>query len=69
MAVCRACRARRVVLWVAMVGGLAIASRPTAGDSPNAKDWPQYNPDNRGWRFNSGETAISPATVGGLVEK
>src|SRR5438874_8485284 len=52
-----------------ILGGLAIASRPAAGDAPNAKDWPQYNGDNRGWRFNSGETALSPATAGGLDRK
>jgi outer membrane protein assembly factor BamB len=48
---------------------MAIASPSAAADSPSAQDWPQYNADNRGWRLNSGETAISPATVGGLVEK
>ena len=32
-------------------------------------DWPTYNHDSAGWRFNSAEHALSPSNVGKLVEK
>jgi polyvinyl alcohol dehydrogenase (cytochrome) len=32
-------------------------------------DWPQYNHDNRGWRFNAAEKTLSPANAGKLVER
>jgi polyvinyl alcohol dehydrogenase (cytochrome) len=35
----------------------------------DAKDWPMYNCDVLGSRYNAGETALSPETVGRLVEK
>src|SRR5262249_32370957 len=35
----------------------------------DAADWPTYNHDPAGWRFNSAEKTISPANVGQLVEK
>jgi glucose dehydrogenase len=34
-----------------------------------AADWPMYNHDVAGWRFNPAEKALSPANVGKLVEK
>jgi polyvinyl alcohol dehydrogenase (cytochrome) len=35
----------------------------------DAKDWPMYNHDVLGTRFNTGETAIDPSTAGRLEEK
>ena len=32
-------------------------------------DWPMYNHDPSGWRFNPAEKTLSPANVGKLVEK
>jgi polyvinyl alcohol dehydrogenase (cytochrome) len=32
-------------------------------------DWPMYNHDSAGWRFNPAEKTLSPANVGRLVEK
>lgn len=32
-------------------------------------DWPMYNHDVRGWRFNSAESTLNPANVPTLVEK
>ncbi len=48
----------------------ATATKDPA-DSPqiSAADWPMYNHDNAGWRFNSAEKTLSPANVGKLVEK
>lgn len=42
-----------------------------AGPCPQgtAKDWPTYNCEVTGSRHNASETALSPANVGGLVEK
>jgi outer membrane protein assembly factor BamB/dienelactone hydrolase len=40
-----------------------------AGARTDPRDWPTYNYDVTGTRFNRGETAINPATAGQLVEK
>lgn len=42
-----------------------IVAAPPISDA----DWPQYNYDNRGWRFNKAETSLAPDNVGKLVEK
>jgi hypothetical protein len=36
--------------------------------SDDAKDWPMYNCDVLGWRYNAGETALSKAAVALLEE-
>jgi outer membrane protein assembly factor BamB len=49
---------------------LAIALQP--GSAPaqgDAKDWPTYNRDVVGSRYNRGESALGPGNVGQLVEK
>ena len=50
-----------------VVGGADDIGRssPTA----DAADWPMYNHDVAGWRFNSAEKMLGPGNVGGLVEK
>ena len=35
----------------------------------DAADWPMYNHDLAGWRYNSAEKALGPENVGNLVEK
>jgi outer membrane protein assembly factor BamB len=35
----------------------------------SAADWPMYNHDPAGWRFNSAEKTLGPANAGKLVEK
>ncbi|HEV3023945.1 MAG TPA: PQQ-binding-like beta-propeller repeat protein, partial [Pirellulales bacterium] len=35
----------------------------------DSADWPMYNHDLAGWRFNPAEKALSPANVGKIVEK
>lgn len=37
--------------------------------APDGHDWPMYNQDVRGWRFNARENRISPESAAGLVEK
>ena len=33
------------------------------------EDWPTYNHDVLGWRYNAAEKTLSPGNVSGLVEK
>ncbi|MGL4552764.1 MAG: PQQ-binding-like beta-propeller repeat protein [Gemmataceae bacterium] len=47
----------------------ALGAVPPAPRPPDGKDWPTYNADARGYRFNAAETALGKHTVGGLVEK
>ncbi len=44
---------------------------PARADPPasDPADWPMYNHDTAGWRFNSVEHALNPDNVGRLVEK
>jgi len=41
----------------------------SATSSVPAADWPTYNHDPAGWRFNPAETTLGPKNVGTLVEK
>src|SRR5262249_7944527 len=47
----------------------ARTPRKKAGVAVDAKDWPMYNCDARGWRHNAAETALSKADVPRLEEK
>lgn len=40
-----------------------------SGPAIDAADWPMYNYDLAGWRYNSAEQTLSPENVGRLVEK
>lgn len=40
-----------------------------AGQAAEAADWPTYNHDSAGWRFNPAEKTLSPANVGKLIER
>lgn len=42
---------------------------PSLAAPPDAADWAMYNHDVAGWRYNAAEKSLSPANVGGLVEK
>src|SRR5262252_9851075 len=46
-----------------------VLSLPAEGRAADPKDWPSYNGDPAGWRFNAGETALGKTTVGKLEEK
>ncbi len=54
-------------------GGRAWSQEPApkadVAQSISAADWPTYNHDSAGWRFNSVETTLGPNNVGTLVEK
>lgn len=45
------------------------SSAVTAAATLDAADWPTYNHDVLGWRYNPAEKTLSPANVGKLVEK
>jgi outer membrane protein assembly factor BamB len=56
--------ARIGILWACLLIATVLGAQP-----PSPADWPQYNYDNRGWRFNTAENTLSPANVGQLIEK
>ena len=57
----------RTTLWTLAFGAAFLPARVHAQADPN--DWPMYNRDVIGTRFNPAETAIGKENVGGLVEK
>ncbi len=63
------------LLDLASSAGAAVAAntQPAAAAGgarrADAADWPAYNHDPAGWRFNPAEKTLSPATVGKLIEK
>jgi len=63
---------QRIAL-IAFSTPLLIACRPEARAQTSAAvspaDWPSYNHDVSGWRFNPAEKTLSPGNVGKLVEK
>src|SRR5262249_53277283 len=50
-------------------GGAVADDRPSTRAAFDPADWPMYNHDLAGWRFNPAEKTLSPANVGKLVEK
>src|SRR5262245_58809786 len=46
----------------------ADVAQSTASSVP-AADWPTYNLDPAGWRFNLAETTLGPKNIGTFVEK
>lgn len=65
----------RCLLIVTLAGSPAVLVQaagppqtPPAGPSSPA-DWPMYNHDPAGWRFNPAETTLSPRNVAELVER
>ena len=61
----------RLLLFVICPVLLALPSvaRTQAGPEPSAADWPTYNHDPAGWRFNPAEKLLSPSNAGKLVER
>jgi outer membrane protein assembly factor BamB len=61
----------QVGLTVALLIWLNFARPAAWGQQPSGDraDWPMYNHDLAGWRFNPAEKALGPANVGKLVEK
>ena len=61
---------RRSVLVVCLTATASIclcqSQPPTQTISTDPNDWPMYNHDSRGTRFNHAETALSPTTVRSL---
>ncbi len=71
--VMRAGVALLLIMVFVVVPAFAAQSDPAQvkANAPSADpaDWPMYNHDAAGWRFNSAEHTLSPANVGKLVEK
>src|ERR1043165_2509289 len=63
--------ARGITGAVALVlaPGVSAADPSRAVSRMELDDWPMYNHDLAGGRFNSAEKTLSPANVGNLVEK
>ena len=57
---------RRAMWHLVLLAMLPAAMARAQGD---ARDWPMYNHDLAGSRYNPAETAIGPANAGQLVEK
>jgi len=62
-------RNRKAALAALTLAVLAQAGRAWPQGSASPADWPMYNHDPAGWRFNPAETTLGPENVGGLVEK
>lgn len=61
---------QRLVRWMiglSLLVGIEAFAKDVVAGSP--ADWPMYNHDSVGWRFNPAEKTLSPANVGTLVEK
>lgn len=70
-----------ILVVIALLATLASCDVPASAADPkqaqvrqgaprtDPADWPTYNHDSAGWRFNAAEHALSPANVGKLVEK
>jgi outer membrane protein assembly factor BamB/dienelactone hydrolase len=58
-------------LTLALLAWLNLPMPTVRGEQPasDRADWPMYNHDQAGWRFNAVEKTLSPANVGKLVEK
>jgi outer membrane protein assembly factor BamB len=55
---------------LAIATSVALVLSATIAIAQNAeKDWPMYNRDVTGWRYNPGESAIDPSSAGRLEEK
>ena len=50
------------------VADTKVVTQPAPSPAPTA-DWPTYNHDPAGWRFNPSEATLGPRNVGTLVEK
>src|SRR5689334_15072303 len=63
--VANALRLRCAVAFI--LAGLMVLCAPARAD--DAADWPMYNHDVAGWRFNAAEKILGVDNVGKLVEK
>ncbi|MBI3864628.1 MAG: hypothetical protein HY290_22345 [Planctomycetia bacterium] len=52
-----------------LIGGICGAVGQVRAGEPDAADWPTYNHDIAGWRFNAAEKSLGAANVGQIVEK
>src|SRR4051794_13008959 len=59
--------AAAVLLGFAPVPPVSVAEAPQAKKADTAGDWPMYNHDVSGWRYNALEKTLSPDNVGKLV--
>ncbi|MFC4053543.1 PQQ-binding-like beta-propeller repeat protein [Actinomadura syzygii] len=62
-------RAAALVAAACLVVSGAVASGPAASGRPRAADWPSWQKDTNGTRYNPAERAITPENVGNLKLK
>ena len=62
-------RNRNAALAALTLAVLAHGGRAWPQGGASEADWPMYNHDPAGWRFNPAEKTLGPANVGRLVEK
>ena len=60
---------RKAALAALTLAVLAQGGRAWPQGPASQADWPMYNHDPAGWRFNPAETTLGPDNVGALVEK
>jgi len=63
------CELAALIIALAWLPRASPADRPDGPQPIAPADWPMYNHDVRGWRFNSGEKTLSPTNASKLEEK
>jgi outer membrane protein assembly factor BamB/dienelactone hydrolase len=63
------CGLAALIIALAWLPSASPADRPDGPQTNYPADWPMYNHDVGGWRFNPAEKTLSPANVSKLVEK
>src|SRR5438093_12589802 len=56
-------------LYTALFIACRLEATAQTGAAISPADWPSYNHDPSGWRFNPAEKTLGPGNVGKLVEK
>jgi hypothetical protein len=63
------CSAIALFVLAMIAPEVGLADPPKDDRGITSQDWPMYNQNVAGWRFNAGEKTLSPLTVGKLEEK
>src|SRR5882762_6587178 len=63
------CLSLRIALYTLLLMACRLEASAQTGAAVSPADWPSYNHDVSGWRFNPAEKTLGPGNVGKLVEK